>query len=142
MALITNIKGRGWLQREVACGNRNKEHPRASTTDGVECFFSMMRDNIGQNFTSKQVKFNLRKVYGEFTKHLDPDLPFYYYTSAHSRYIMDLYWFISLYQCIYSGTMKVICRVLIPQIQDHLQRRKLPEESNQVLLHLAVPLCL
>ena len=90
VAMITNIEGREWHRREVMCGNRNKEHPRASTTNDVECFFSMMRDNIGQNFTSKQVKFNLRKVYGEFTKRLDPDLPFYYYTSAHSRYYITI----------------------------------------------------
>jgi len=91
VALITNIEGREWHRREVMSGNRQKEHPRASTTDDVECFFSMIRDNIGQNFTSKQVKFNLRKVYGEFTKRLDPDLPFYYYTSAHSRYTIHIF---------------------------------------------------
>jgi len=67
-------------------GDRNQEHPRASATDDIECFFSMMRDNIGLNFTTKQVKFNVKKVYGEFTKCLDPDLPLYYYTSVHLRF--------------------------------------------------------
>ena len=45
-----------------------------------------MRDNIGRNFTTKQVGFNIRKVYSEFTKRLDPDLPFFYHTTAHTRY--------------------------------------------------------
>ena len=61
------------------------EYPRASGTDDVECFFSMMRDIIGQNFT-KEVKYGIHKVYAEFIKRADPDLPFYYHTSCHTRY--------------------------------------------------------
>ncbi len=56
--------------------NRKVEHPRASTSDDVECFFSVMRDSIGRNFTTKQVKFGFRKVCAEYSVHLDPDLPF------------------------------------------------------------------
>lgn len=33
-----------------------------------------------------QVLFGWRKVTLEFMKRLDPDLPFYYYTSAHNRF--------------------------------------------------------
>ena len=63
------------------------EHPRASTSDDVECFFSMMRDTVGQNFTTKQVQTDgFHKVCLEFTKRLDPDLPFYYHTSTHTRF--------------------------------------------------------
>jgi len=40
-----------------------------------------MRDTIGQNFTTKQVKFGIRKVYSEFIKRLDP---FFYHTSSHT----------------------------------------------------------
>ena len=86
VALITNIEGREWHRRRVINEKRKPEHPRASSTDDVECFFSVMRDSIGRSFTTKQVGFNIRKAYGEFTKRLDPDLPFYYYTSAHTRY--------------------------------------------------------
>ena len=45
-----------------------------------------MCDAIGQNFTVKQVKYGFRKEYTEFTKRLDPDLPYYYHTSSHTRY--------------------------------------------------------
>ena len=55
-------------------------------SDDAECFFSVMRDAIGQNFTTKQVKYGFRKVCTEFMKQLDPDLPFYYHTSSHTRY--------------------------------------------------------
>ena len=52
----------------------------------MECFFSVMRDQIGLNFTLKQVQFAWRKVCLEFQKRTSPDLPFYYYTSAHDRF--------------------------------------------------------
>jgi len=45
-----------------------------------------MRDTIGQNFTTKQVNFGIRKVYNEFIKRLDPDLPFFYHTSSHTHF--------------------------------------------------------
>ena len=86
VAMITNIEGREWHRRDCSNEKRILEHPRASSTDDVECFFSMMRDIIGQNFTVKQVKFGIRKVFGEFMKRVDPDLPFYYHTSSHTRY--------------------------------------------------------
>ena len=31
------------------------EHPRASTSDDVECFFSVLRDVVGKDFTHKKV---------------------------------------------------------------------------------------
>ena len=83
-AVITNIEGREWVRRLNLDGA--PEHPRASTSDDVECFFSMLRDAIGLNFTTKQVFYSFRKVTLEFTKRLDPDLPFYYHTSSHTRY--------------------------------------------------------
>ncbi len=62
------------------------ENPRASTTDDVECFFSVTRDLVGKNFTVKQVKLGWRKICLEFKKRLNPDLPFYYFTSSHDRF--------------------------------------------------------
>jgi len=47
IALITNIEGREWQRRECVINKEPLEHPRASTTDDVECLFSMMRDSIG-----------------------------------------------------------------------------------------------
>jgi len=84
--VITNIEGREWHRRECSNSGVSVEHPRASSSDDVECFFSMMRDSIGRNFTTKEVKFGIRKVFAEFVKLVDPDLPFYYHTSTHTRY--------------------------------------------------------
>lgn len=59
-ALIANIETREWRRREIAQSQVHAgtlEHPRASNTDDVECFFSVLRDHVGTNFTLKQVKF-------------------------------------------------------------------------------------
>lgn len=57
-ALIANIETREWRRREIAQSPVGiPEHPRASNTDDAECFFSVLRDHVGINFTLKQVKF-------------------------------------------------------------------------------------
>ena len=91
VALITNIEGREWHRRESINEGLVAEHPRTSTTDDVECFFSSKKDTIGQNFTTKQVKFGIQKVYSEFIKHLDPDLPFFIIHQATSVFTKALY---------------------------------------------------
>ena len=68
------------------CFSVTAESPRASTTDDVECFFSVLRDQVGKNFTLKQVKYEWRKTCLEFQKRIDPDLPFYYFTAHHDRF--------------------------------------------------------
>ena len=86
MAVITNIEGREWRRRHTSERGGEAEHPRASTSDDVECLFSMARDAFGQNFTTKVFKYGFRKVCTEFSKRLDPELPYYYHTSTHTRY--------------------------------------------------------
>ena len=83
-ALIANIQTR---RKEIA-GSQSKvpEHPRASNTDDVECFFTVLCDHVGTNFTLKQAKFVWRKVCHEYQKRIDPSLPFYYFTSSHDRF--------------------------------------------------------
>ena len=44
------------------------EHPRAATTDDVECFFSILRDSVGKYFTVKQLQYTKRKLGIEFIK--------------------------------------------------------------------------
>ena len=62
------------------------EHPRASSTDDVECFSSILRNTIGVNFTTRAVMLEWRKVCNEFSKRIYPELPFYYYTATHDRF--------------------------------------------------------
>ena len=83
IAVTTDIESRE--QRRVTNMEEGlpPEHPRASTTDDVECFFSMLRDYVGKHFTVRQVQLEFRKMSLEFMKRMDPDLHFYYFTSAH-----------------------------------------------------------
>ena len=86
IALTTNIESREWIRRSYAASNREPEHPRASTTDDVECLFSIMRDLSGKHFTVRMAKYNWRKVCLEFSKRINPDLGFFYHTSSHDRF--------------------------------------------------------
>lgn len=85
IAVTTDIEGREF-RRRLRAGIHPPEHPRSGTTDDVECFFSVMRDLIGKDFTVKQVKVGFRKISMEFLKRMDPDLMYFYHTSSHSRF--------------------------------------------------------
>lgn len=54
-ALIANIESREFRREFAAQNGIPAEHPRSSTTDDVECFFSVLRDMVGKDFTLKQV---------------------------------------------------------------------------------------
>lgn len=55
-ALVVDIESREWRRRYNKENNIPPEHPRASTTDDVECFFSVLRDMVGRDFTHKEVR--------------------------------------------------------------------------------------
>ena len=79
VALITNIEGRGWCRHLNYLGK--PEHPRASTSDDVECFFLNDERYSGAKLHYKRGSVGFRKIAFEFTKRLDPDLPF---TTTHA----------------------------------------------------------
>ena len=54
-ALIVDIESRKWRRMYNLQNGIPPEHPRASTTDDVECFFSVLRDMVGKDFTHKEV---------------------------------------------------------------------------------------
>ena len=54
-ALLVNIESREWQRQYNLSNGIPPEHPRASTTDDVECFFSVFRDMVGKDFTHKEV---------------------------------------------------------------------------------------
>ena len=84
--LLANIEGKEWRRNFNIQNDIPPEHPHSSTTDDVECFFSILRDMVGNNFTFKQVQHAWRKACNEMTKRLDTHLPFYYHTSTHDRF--------------------------------------------------------
>ncbi|KAI8517795.1 hypothetical protein Bbelb_038120 [Branchiostoma belcheri] len=66
----------------------HEEHPRASTTDDVEGFFAGLHRHLGNTFTLKELHARWPTEVREFSKRIDPDLPFYYWTSS-ERYRGD-----------------------------------------------------
>ena len=85
-ALTTGIESVEWKRREYAGLGCKPENPWSSTTDDVECMFSIMRDLTGKHFTLREVRYTWRKSCIEFAKRLDPDIGFYYFSSSHDRF--------------------------------------------------------
>ena len=56
IALAADIETRQWRRGFNLMNGIPVEHPRSSTTDYVECFFSVVRDTVGKDFTLKQVQ--------------------------------------------------------------------------------------
>ena len=83
-ALLANIESAEWIRRERVNLQMQPEHPRASTTDDVECFFSVTRDLVGKSFTLKRVVDEWKKIGIEFDKRQQKDL--FYYSSSHDRF--------------------------------------------------------
>ncbi|KAJ7358948.1 hypothetical protein OS493_020791 [Desmophyllum pertusum] len=72
--ITTNIESQEFRRRQnVEIGY--VENPRAAETDDLECLYGF------------QLKW--RKIVREFTKRMDPDLPFFYHT-VNERYSSDL----------------------------------------------------
>ncbi len=86
VALTTTIESREWMRRRRVSEGLQPEQPRSSSTDDVECFFSVLRNTVGTHFTSKSVMIEWRKICIEFSKRIDSALPFFYYTSTHDRF--------------------------------------------------------
>ena len=82
MAIIMNSEG--WKYRRRDCVNTRA--PKSQQFKNLGCFFSIMRDGISRNFSTKEVKFGFRKICEEFTKRIDPDLPFSYNTFTHTHF--------------------------------------------------------
>ena len=55
IALAADIETRQWSRAFLHVQGLPSEHPRASTTDDVECFFSILCDTVGKDFKLKQV---------------------------------------------------------------------------------------
>ena len=55
IALVVNIESREWRREFNVKHNIPPEHPKASTTDDVKCFFSVLRDIVGKDFTLRGI---------------------------------------------------------------------------------------
>ena len=55
MSLFANIESREWTRAYNTQHDLLPEHPRTSTTDDMKCFFSIIRDSLGKDFTLQEV---------------------------------------------------------------------------------------
>ena len=68
IAIVANIESREGRRKYCQKHNIAVEHPRASTTDDVEYFFSILRDTVGADFIWRRYVNNLAFV---FTSQID-----------------------------------------------------------------------
>ena len=73
-------------RRDGTAADLPPEHPRASSTDDVEGFISILHRLLGKIFDHKTFLDSVPKILNEFTKKIDPDLPFFYWTGSDKRY--------------------------------------------------------
>ena len=60
IALVANIESREWRRQYIVDNDLPLEHPRASMTDDIECFFSVLRNTVGKDFILKEVRYYLQ----------------------------------------------------------------------------------
>ena len=89
VALIANCESMELRRREYATRGIPPEHPRASSTDDVEGFFSLLHGHLGDVFDHQTFLQQQPKLLSEFTKIIDPDLSFYYWTGHKHRYTSE-----------------------------------------------------
>lgn len=86
VGLTANLESRGLRRVEYVDRGLPQEHPRASSTDDVQGIFSLLHELLGPIFDMKQFYDELPKILNEFTKKIDPELPFFYWTRANARF--------------------------------------------------------
>ena len=84
--MVANMESRQLRREEYLTQQLSPEHPRASATDDVEGMFSLLHEILGNTFDLKQFHDAQAKILNEFSKRIDPDLKFYYWTGAKHRY--------------------------------------------------------
>ena len=86
VGMVANLESGQLRRKEYLMQQLSPEHPRASATDDVEGMFSFLHEILGNIFDPKQFHDAQAKILNEFSKRIDPDLKFYYWTGAKHRY--------------------------------------------------------
>lgn len=86
VGLFANLDGREMRRTEYVERGLKAEHPRASSSDDVEGFISPLHEMLGPVFDLKNFHDESRKILNEFTKRINPQLPFYYWIGSKERF--------------------------------------------------------
>jgi hypothetical protein len=76
----------GNSQGRVSEKRNEARTPRASSSDDVEGFFSLLHGMLGPVFDLKQFYDESRKILNEYSKRIDSELPFFYWSGKNERY--------------------------------------------------------
>lgn len=85
IGLTANIETRQWRYLFNLAQKIAPEHPRSSSSDDVECFFSILRRCVGENFTMKQV----HQIYTNASTHYNYFSYNYDMHNIYNRYTTD-----------------------------------------------------
>lgn len=80
------MESRELRRKEYVARGLGPEHPRASSSDDVEGFVSLLHEVLGMAFDLKQFYSESTKILNEFKKRIDPNLAFFYWTGMKDRY--------------------------------------------------------
>lgn len=86
VALVANIESMELRRSECQTRCLPPEHPRASSTDDLEGYFSVLHHLLGAIFDHKTFIENSPKITQEFVKKADHDLPFFHWTGINERF--------------------------------------------------------
>jgi hypothetical protein len=89
VGLIANIESQELRREEYQQRQLPPEHPRASSTDDVEGFIGVLHALLGPIFDHKTFLDQMPKICSEYYKRMDPNLPFFYWTSYKDQYKAD-----------------------------------------------------
>lgn len=84
VALVANIES----QEHRRLYSPAPEHPHASSIDDLEGFFSIVHEMLGPSFDLNTFFDQYPKILDDFNQRLDPNTPFFYYTSKNERYAL------------------------------------------------------
>ena len=69
MAVIAGVESRKWWRQFLTKEGLPHEHLHASTTNDDECFFSILLDSVGKDFTLKEVWYDIGHVSADTNIH-------------------------------------------------------------------------
>jgi hypothetical protein len=86
VGLIANLESRRLREEEYKERSLQPEHPRASSSDDVENFISLLHEMLNDIFDLKRFYSEQNKILNEFNKRIDKELQFYYWTGSKTRF--------------------------------------------------------
>ena len=86
VGLLANLTSLELRRKEYRYRNIDPEHPRSGTTYDVEGFISILQEMLSDIFHLNDFYNSYPKILYEYCKHIDSDLPYFYWTGRKHRF--------------------------------------------------------